>query len=166
MIFQSPEEKFQQLYKEYLPMVRAVLYNMTGQLNLEDLTQDSFLKVWRGLPKFDFRSSVKTWIYRVTVNVAIDHLRKAPFQNHSKLEDIENSIATPEASSDNQKILQATLLEMDTEDRSLLVLFYFEDLKIEEISQVLSLPGGTVKSRLFAARNQLRDRLQKKGVSL
>lgn len=167
MIFDSSEKKFQELYNQYHSMVRAVLYNMTGEAFLQDLIQEAFLKIWKGLPQFDFRSSIKTWVYRVTVNVALDHLRRAPFLAHKIITDAEAaspSLETRLLHSEEQKILQAALLEISADDRGLLVLFYFEDLNVDEISKILKIPSGTVKSRLHTARQRLRDLLSQKGV--
>jgi RNA polymerase sigma-70 factor, ECF subfamily len=153
--------KFERLYGDYHRMVRNVLYNMTGAEHLDDLTQEAFLKIWKGLPRFAFRSSIKTWVYRVSVNTAIDHLKKRAL----RLTSLDDSLAAPEieTSAVNEKALNDALKQIDEMHRSVIVLYYFEELKIEEISKILELPVGTVKSRLNRAREKLKTILARNG---
>ena len=151
-------------------MVRAVTYNMTSETALEDLVQETFLKVWQGLPMFQFKSSVKTWVYRVAINTSVDYLRRK-----QKIAELKPALtATGEAPSEhlwgetrqNQEVIQWALQQIEPEARSILTLHYFEELKLEEIAEILQIPNGTVKSRLSTARQRLKDCLTKKGVVL
>jgi RNA polymerase sigma-70 factor (ECF subfamily) len=133
---------------------------MGASSHLDDLTQEVFVKVWKALPRFSFRSSMKTWIYRIAVNTAIDHGRK------KKL--VPNDIVPVGVSeeSEEQIILRESLADMELDERSLIVLFYYEGLTLKEISVVLEIPVGTVKSRLHHAREKLEEVLVKRGVVL
>lgn len=151
-------------------MVRAVTYNMTSETALEDLVQETFLKVWQGLPMFQFKSSMKTWVYRVAINTSVDYLRQK-----QKLAELKPALtASGEAVSEllwgearqNQEVIQWALQQIEPESRSILTLHYFEELKLEEIAEILQIPKGTVKSRLSTARQKLKDYLIKKGVVL
>src|SRR5687768_2859220 len=124
MPIHADRKRFDRLYDEYHRLVRNVLFNMTGDSALDDLVQETFLKVWQGLPRFAFRSTVKTWVYRIAMNVAIDHLRRrrftAPLDFDPKAE--ERPLASRE------KIVAASLAELDELHRGVVVLHYFEEM--------------------------------------
>lgn len=168
MIRRKDRATFDQLYSQHQGLVRKVLFNVVGEGPLEDLTQEAFLRVWKGLPAFAFRSSLKTWIYRITVNVAFDHLRQRSQQLRVVGEEGAYSVAAPERqrglSDATQRGLQNALLQLADEDRAMVVLFYFEEQGIGEIAAIVGMPRGTVKSRLHAARAQLKRLLKQYGV--
>lgn len=175
MIFKPAEQRFLELYDNHVEMVRSVLYHMTSEVQLDDLVQEVFVKVWQGLPYFQFKSSVKTWVYRVTINTAMDHLRKRKknFQSellvhtvHAMSADSQRADVTgsSESSQNHLWAVQKVLEEINEETRSLITLFYFEELKVKQIADVLQIPEGTVKSRLVTARELLKKKLIQKGV--
>lgn len=167
MIQSKSRDAFERLYEENLDLVRGLLFNMTGATDLDDLTQDVFVKVWKNLPSFSFRSSHRTWIYRIAVHVAIDHLRRRRLSGavDEAAEPVDD--LTPERVLGERRqssVIQAELLRLNDEDRALVILSYFEERPLKEIAQVLEIPEGTAKSRLHAARARLREGLAKRGV--
>lgn len=157
----SDRLRFEELYKSHHQMVRGLLFNMVDRNSLDDLVQETFLKIWKGLPRFAFQSTTKTWIYRITINTALDHLRKGSV---SFEEWNENTSSAPEVHlSDTQQEIQKALQQLEESHRAVLVLFYFEELGIGQIASILEIPRGTVKSRLFNGRQQLRHLLDEKG---
>ncbi len=157
------DEDFQELFRTQHQRVRRMLQGMTGNAAVaEELTQESFLKAWKGLAYFGLRSSLKTWVYQVALNTGRDWLRS--HKNMAPLTEVEAAAAvvkTPE-----QQAIQEALLGLKEDVRELLVLHYYEGLDLKEISAVLKIPVGTVKSRLFTAKGLLREDLLNKGFDV
>ncbi|MEO4051865.1 sigma-70 family RNA polymerase sigma factor [Solibacillus sp. CAU 1738] len=127
----------------------------------EDLTQETFIRYYRSLAKFRGDASVKTFIYRIAVNVCHDYL--ASWKNKkiyvSELfQKLLKTNATPETElvhKDEQQQLVSAIEHLPTKYKDPLVLFHFAELSLEEVSQVLALPLNTVKTRLRRARQML-----------
>lgn len=171
---------FQHLYQRYQPRVRSTLYQLCGSEILDDLLQEVFLRVWRGLPQLRQPSYFSTWLYRICWNVATDGRRQfAKRQLEKELtssdsEDtpsIGDSLSRPQDTPDlmqlhYQDLVQRGLEALSLEHRVVLVLHDLSDLPQKEIGQILDIPTGTVKSRLYYARNAIRQYLQQQGVVL
>ncbi len=157
------EEDFQELFRTQHQRVRRMLQGMTGNAAVADeLTQESFLKAWKGLAFFGLRSSLKTWVYQVALNTGRDWLRS--HKNTTPLTEVDTAteaLITPE-----QRAIQEALLKLKDDVRELLVLHYYEGLDLKEIAGVLDIPIGTVKSRLFTAKGLLREELLNKGFDV
>ncbi len=165
------ENSFRVLYQRYQHKVRATLYKLCGSELLDDLTQDVFLKAWKALPKLREPSYFATWLYRICWNVACDRRRQlAKIRQQKKI--LEQSI--PESKSIQghllkihyQQLVQKALEHLTLDHRVVLVLHDLEDVPQKEIAQILSIPVGTVKSRLFNARKTMRQYLEQKGVTI
>ena len=165
---------FRHLYQRYQHKVRSTLYQLCGSSLLDDLTQEVFLRVWKGLPKLKHQENFSTWLYRITWNVASDQ-RQAFAKQHSfdsqlkNQETIDRVIPNNNNTSDLMKLhyqdlVQRGLEQLSFEHRSVLVLHDLEDIPQKEVAKILGLPMGTVKSRVFYARNSVRQFLQKQGV--
>lgn len=116
----------------------------------DDLVQTVFLKGWKNFSKFRGESSIKTWIVRITMNVLHDH-----FRSHTRHR-FESLIESP--SREDPKIsieLLECLGALDEASQSLIILFYLEEFSMSEISEILDLPIGTIKSRLSRIREKL-----------
>lgn len=144
-----------------------------------DLTQDAFVKVIQGLDSYDGRARLSTWMIRVTMNVCLSHLRKQKLRRHASLDapqraggdrpwtlaaSIEQS-SEPDASSpvehsQTRRLIEAGLAQLEEDHRAVLVLRDIRGLDYREIAEVLDVPIGTVKSRLFRARAALREALE------
>lgn len=162
--FGKTDKEFLDTYTAYSGSIQRTLKGLTGNDSIaEELTQEAFIKAWNALPQFGFRSSLKTWIYQVALNVGRDWLRG--HKNKNILMD-EMSVEDESNSKYEQIAIQEALLELDDEVREILVLFYFEGLKQDELSEILKVPGGTIKSRLFNARSKLKDILLQKGFDV
>lgn len=164
---------FRQLYQRYQDRVRATLFQLCGSENLDDLVQEVFLRVWKSLPKLREASYFSTWLYRITWNVATDERRKFARQPRITEDDsqLHQTPTNPLTDSDlmrlhYQDLIQRGLQKLTLEHRAVMVLHDLEDVPQKEIAQILQLPVGTVKSRLFNARKQLKQYLQDQGVIL
>jgi RNA polymerase sigma-70 factor (ECF subfamily) len=154
-----------------------MVFNLAARLlgngdEARDVAQEVFLQVYRRLGRFEGRSSLKTWIYRIVVNHC--HNRRRFWHRHGRdrEEALDERFAAPESrgggqsspyelacSRERARKVQAALLTLPFEQRSVLVLRELEGLSCEEVSAALGIPDGTVKSRLSRAREALRRRL-------
>jgi RNA polymerase sigma-70 factor, ECF subfamily len=138
----------------------AICRRITGNdADAADATQEAMLAVVRGLPRFDGRSSITTWLYRVTTNACLDELRRRkrrPAVGLPELERIEASVgpAVDEAFADHLR-LNAALAALPEEFRVPVVLRDVGDLDYAEIATVLGIPAGTVRSRIARGRMAL-----------
>ena len=170
---QGDPTPFRQLYRRYQQRVRSTLYQLCGSEMLDDLVQEVFLKVWKGLPKLRQASHFATWLYRICWNVATDRRRQLAKNQLSTKEvsAITDSLSRPQDTPDllqlhYQDLVWRGLQNLSWEHRLVLVLHDLEDLPQKEVASILKLPLGTVKSRLFYARQELRLFLQQQGALL
>lgn len=176
---QGDRDSFRLLYQRYQQRVRSTLYQLCGSALLDDLVQEVFLKAWKGLPKLKTPKSFSTWLYRISWNVATDQRRKlARTQEKTSLngktwekEALNTTKLTDTESAPDlmqlhyQDLVQRGLNNLSFEHRAVLVLHDLEDLPQKQVAEVLNVPVGTVKSRLFHARNSLKQFLEQQGIS-
>ncbi len=142
-------------------------YRMLGNPDeAADVTQTTFLKVFENIQKFDPKYRIFSWTYRIAMNEAIDQLKRRnrtqPLEESPKSDtELPQEAAAKSQLSDD---VQATLMELTADQRAVIVLRYFGDCSYQDISQILRLPGKTVKSRLFTARQQMKNKLNQHGV--
>jgi len=158
---------FELIYKETSGFVYNVaLRVLNNSEDAEEVTQEVFLTVYHKLKDFRFESSLKTWIYRITVNRAInlakkrsrDKVIKTEYENESKIQ------AAPDKGKEERSGVVDTLLRsVDPDQRACLVLRDIEGLSYKEISDTLKVNINTVRSRLNRAREKLLN-LKKVGV--
>lgn len=143
---------------------------------VEDVTQEAFIKAYRALPSFRGDSAFYTWLYRIGINTAKNFLvsqgRRAPTNTQSiDSEDAENyeeggnlrELNTPESELMSKQIAQTVNLTLDglpEELRTAIILREIEGLSYEEISSVMNCPIGTVRSRIFRAREAISEELR------
>ncbi len=166
MLISKSEEAFHALYASQAGGVRRFLRGMVGGNHqvAEELTQDAFIKAWKALPTFAFKSTLKTWVYTVALNTARDWLRGHGGKTFVALDP--ETLNAAETESAEVRAVREALLELDEETRALLMLHYYEDLDLQEIAKILGIPQGTVKSRLFTAKGKLRPKLVAKGFAV
>ena len=161
---QGDRNAFSELVRQHRQGVINVVYRMCGDAELaEDAAQDAFIKAWQNLHRYQPRSPFRNWLYRIATNTALDLLRR----NRETI-DIENvpvrtSQPGPEAMAVSQEravLIQNAVLDLPPASRSVLILREYEGLSYLEIAEILSIPLGTVMSRLNYARKQLRHSLK------
>ena len=141
----------------------------------EDVTQEAFIKAYRALPGFRGDSAFYTWLYRIGINTAKNYLlankRRAPTSTPFDAEEAESfedagllhEISTPEnelMSKQVVSVVQAALQQLPEDLRSALTLREIEGLSYEEIASVMNCPVGTVRSRIFRAREAVAEKLR------
>jgi RNA polymerase sigma-70 factor (ECF subfamily) len=162
-------QSFRQLYRKYQQSVRNILYPLCGADLLDDLVQEVFIRAWKGLPRFRGSAQFSTWLYRICWNVASDQRRRCARQ-HSQTQNLAlgSDIAHPGPDLMHlhyQQALQQSMAQLSPEHRMVLILHDLEDLPQKEIAEILGIPVGTVKSRLFHARATIRQHLLQEGIT-
>jgi RNA polymerase sigma-70 factor, ECF subfamily len=150
---------FELLLEGFRNKVFRLMYAMLrNQADAEDAAQDTFLKIWRALPGYDGRASLSTWIYTIARNTALTRLRSDSYRAASPLT---SEPAAPSPGPESRRPeLDIALDRLPAEQRAAISLFYFEERSIEEVSAMLGMPPGTVKSHLHRARKVLAQLLE------
>lgn len=164
---QGDIDAFEQVYNATSSFVFNLALRITqNSSDAEDVTQETFIKIYRNLGGFRFSSAFKTWAYRITVNTAINRYRKMNKQGKSRV-DSENIVKSlPSNRKTSERIIQSDnearlnkLLEMLTpEHKACLILRELEGLSYQEIAATLKIPVNTVRSRLRRARQALLEK--------
>lgn len=167
---QGDTQCFRQLYRRHQQRVRSILYQLCDSSVLDDLVQEVFLRAWKGLPKFRQTAQFSTWLYRIAWNVASDQ-RRAAAQGRLRLQVISSQTVTQHDDPGvmhlhYQDLVKRGLATLSFDHRTILVLHDLEEVPQKEVAELLNIPVGTVKSRLFHARAAMRQFLQKEGVQL
>jgi len=146
------------LIEKYFRGIYSFLYSRVGNMaDAEDLTQETFLKVWKNIRKFDRKKSFKPWVFQIAKNASIDFLRKrkeipfSKFDNEEGQNYFEATLAgiQPDLGQniDDNKILAAVTEGISSEDKKILQLHKQETMTFREIAELLDKPINTVKSR-------------------
>jgi RNA polymerase sigma-70 factor (ECF subfamily) len=164
---------FGELVERYQDRLFNTLVRVLGSRDdASEVLQDAFVQAYTKLGSFRGSSQFYTWIYRVALNLACSFRRRnTRRRDEQSIEQIRELSGTepvdknlqPQQTlvrSEQAEIVQAALLEISDEHRQILVLREMEDCSYETIAEILDLPVGTVRSRLFRARLQLKERLE------
>jgi len=169
---------FEELVNRYQRPISAFVYRMVGDYDAAlDLTQEIFIKVYASLARYRPEFKFSTWIYKIAHNAAIDHLRRTSSRERSlsvgtETDDydlpLESEGLTPEQQSEREERrgeIENVVRSLPTAYRELIVLRHSQDLTYEEIVEVTGLPLGTVKNRLFRAREMMRQQFINRGIT-
>jgi RNA polymerase sigma-70 factor (ECF subfamily) len=150
-------------YQNYV--FRLCFLVMRSEQDAEDMTQETFIRAFRALPRFEVRegASFEAWLYRIAVNACRSRMRRKWYQVLPWPSPAPDVVAEPEAQPDRlvikderrNEILQA-IDSLGEKHRLVVILRYYAGLSNEEIAQTLSIPSGTVRSRLHTARQRLK----------
>ncbi|MBN1875134.1 MAG: sigma-70 family RNA polymerase sigma factor [Anaerolineae bacterium] len=158
-----------ELYESHKTLVyRTALAITRDERIAEDILQECFVRLYTYVASVDSERPLKPWLYRVAVNLAYDW-SNSRHRLGSSLDDvlewlsgIPGGFPSPDRKAeehDTMRMVREVIAGLPASHRAVIVLFYMENLTVEEISQILELPAGTVKSRLHYARERLRDML-------
>ena len=150
---------FEQIYRTHVGFVSNVVYRVVGNMeDAQEVTQDVFMNIYRKLNNFRFESSLKTWVYRISVNCAINHIKRTgKHKNTVEYADVfaaqgADSVRESMHQMDNEKLVSQLLAGLSPEQRAVIVLRSIEGLSYHEIAQTLKIPINTVRSRIKRAR--------------
>jgi RNA polymerase sigma-70 factor, ECF subfamily len=172
------EAGFEELMRRYQRPIAAYVYRMVGDYEAAlDLTQEVFIKVYNSLARYRSEYKFSTWIYKIAHNAAIDHLRRHTTREQSLVDDVGGesrelavmySKPNPEQESEKEERraeIERVVLELPAAYKELVVLRHSHDLSYDEIAEVTGLPLGTVKNRLFRAREAMRQQFVQRGIT-
>jgi RNA polymerase sigma-70 factor (ECF subfamily) len=170
---------FSRLRQKYHDAIFNLIYRMIREKDeVEDLTQEAFIKAFASLSTFNNEYAFSTWLYKIATNNCIDYIRRKKLQTFSIDKPIESkesdfSFELPDStyepdkemiSSQRKKLLDDAINSLPPKYRQVIVMRHQEELEYQEIAQILKLPLGTVKAHIFRAREMLykylRDKLR------
>lgn len=172
------QNAFAALLAAYQKPVYNLALRMTGSPDdALDLSQEAFLRAWRGLSGYRFDASFSTWLYRLTGNVCIDFLRRRKkektiplYYTDEENEEQELPLPHPAPAAEDQALLRLeqsqvaeAMAKLEPEYRQALILRVIDGLSYAEIAAATDVPEGTVKSRIARAREKMRRLLKKTG---
>lgn len=166
---------FDELVVKYSPRLYGLIYNMTANHeDTNDLLQDVFAKAYHAIKGFRGKSSFYTWIHTIAVNMTLNFLKKRGRRYHLSLDDIDSSVqhdkefieltstSSPVREADLselQRRLNEAMMKLSDEHRAVVTMFHIQGMPHAEISKILGVSEGTVRSRLFYANRQLQNYL-------
>jgi RNA polymerase sigma factor (sigma-70 family) len=166
---------FDELVVKYSPRLYGLVYNMTSNHeDTNDMLQDVFAKAYRAIKGFRGKSSFYTWIHTIAVNMTLNFLKKRGRRYHLSLDDVDASIqndkefieltstSSPVREADLselQRRLNEAMMKLSDEHRAVVTMFHIQGMPHAEISKILGVSEGTVRSRLFYANRQLQNYL-------
>jgi RNA polymerase sigma-70 factor (ECF subfamily) len=164
---------FEALIERHQALVAGTVARMLGSnSDVEDIAQQVFIRVWKSAGRYVARAKFTTWLLKITRNLVFNEMRRAkrhpqvPVQIDSEAEELplrDEATATPDATlllEDLQSKIDGAIAQLPGTQRMALVLRRYQELSYEEIAEVLELSVPAVKSLLFRARTELRERLQ------
>lgn len=148
------------------PIFNAAYRILSNPDDAADVTQATFLKAFQHLGRYDPKYKFFSWIYRIAVNEAIDQINRS--KREQALDEVQQAPAPGPAeqteTDDLSRRVQAALMDLQEDYRVVIVLRHFSDCSYREISEILHIPEKTVKSRLYSARQLMKDWLQSRGM--
>lgn len=164
---------FEQLVLKYDRLVLNIAYSYRNDKDdADDIYQEVFIRVYRGLKNFQSRSKFSTWLYRITVNVCIEYKRKQKVHSHDSMINnegeniLENVLESDEDTSktivknETSSLIKKEVHKLPKQLRMAFTLKYYQGLKIKEIAEMMNCTEGTVKSYLFNSSRKLREKLK------
>jgi RNA polymerase sigma-70 factor, ECF subfamily len=166
-------QAFESLVRRYQHQVANLIYlTMGNRDDVDDIAQEVFIRVYKSLSKFKFDASFFSWLYRITMNLCIDEIRKRKIRrvlslNYLTEDTLEKSRKSKDytmasdlvLTEEKRQVIQSALQRLTPEHREVLVLREYQDLSYNEIAETLGLRLEAVKSRIFRARMELKNLL-------
>ncbi len=155
---------FEEIVKRYQRRVYGTAYRVTRRHDLaDDVAQEAFVRAWQALPRFDVGRPFGPWVCRIAANLAVSHMR-SPRQREEPLPESLGEAPAPDPldgvlEGEAKRLLEGALERLSAEQRAVFVLRVFEEMTYQQIAEALTVPVGTVMSRLSRAREHLREAL-------
>ncbi|MEZ4793186.1 MAG: sigma-70 family RNA polymerase sigma factor [Gelidibacter sp.] len=170
-IIEGDTKAFAVLVERYKDLVFTLALRMLKHREeAEEVSQDSFIKVYKSLGKFKGDSKFSTWVYKVAYNTCLDRIKRNKRQmievaidefTEHEVKTIDNALDKLEKH-EHQQTIQECLQLLPSEDGFLLTLYYFDDLSLGEISKIVDIEPNTVKVKLFRSRKKLASILKQR----
>jgi RNA polymerase sigma-70 factor, ECF subfamily len=174
-VLKGDQNAFGEIVEMYKDKVYQISYRMLGNRHeAEDIVQEAFIRAYVNIQRYNLELKFSTWLYRITTNLCIDRIRKKKPDYYLDAEvkgaegltmysQVPSKTTLPEddvESLELQDTIQKEIMKLPEKYRSVIVLKYIEELSLKEISEILEMPLGTVKTRIHRGRESLRKRLQ------
>jgi RNA polymerase sigma-70 factor, ECF subfamily len=174
-VLKGDQNAFGEIVEMYKDKVFQISYRMLGNRHeAEDIVQEAFIRAYVNIQRYNLELKFSTWLYRITTNLCIDRIRKKKPDYYLDAEvkgtegltmysQVPSKTTLPEddvESLELQDTIQKEIMKLPEKYRSVIVLKYIEELSLKEISEILEMPLGTVKTRIHRGRETLRKRLQ------
>jgi RNA polymerase sigma-70 factor, ECF subfamily len=162
---QGDRRAMEALYHRFKRRVFSMVARIAGPQDAEEVSQEVFMRIYRGLLKFRGESALDTWVYRLTVNAAVSHVSRRPARAEG--EEALAHVPSQEGPARDPRLaarLETALVDLPAGYRAVLVLHDIEGLSHEEIAEILGCRVGTSKSQLHKARSRMRELLGMEGV--
>ncbi|PLR65952.1 MULTISPECIES: RNA polymerase sigma factor SigW [Bacillaceae] len=169
------QNAFAEIVDIYKDKIYQLCYRMLGNSHeAEDIAQEAFIRAYVNINSYDMDKKFSTWLYRIATNLTIDRIRKKKPDYYLDAEvtgtegltmysQVAADVALPEDQVETmelQEMIQKEILKLPDKYRSVIVLKYIDELSLIEISEILNLPIGTVKTRIHRGREALRKQLR------
>ncbi|HEV2349272.1 MAG TPA: RNA polymerase sigma factor [Terriglobia bacterium] len=173
-VLAGDRDAFRVVVERHSQNLFRLAYRMTGnEQDAEDVVQETFLRAYRRLNKFESRSSFSTWLYRIAVNCSLDQSRKRRQQDERQLapnpELPDPMLALPSTDPSTERLVlsaevrrrvEATLNELTEKEKAAFVLRHYEGMSIEEVGRAMGLRANAAKNNIFRAVQKLRRALE------
>jgi RNA polymerase sigma-70 factor (ECF subfamily) len=164
-VLKGDRQAYALLIEEYKTPVYNLAYRMTGNHeDAEDLTQETFIRVYQYLWRYDTRRKFFTWLYTLALNLIRNHLKK---DKDNKISEVLNEhLSDGKNHSPEDKLIEAQeigfyLLKLEYESRALLIMKYYQELSFEEISEITGKSPGAVKMNIYRSLENLKELMSK-----
>jgi RNA polymerase sigma-70 factor (ECF subfamily) len=170
-ILRGEDDDFEFLVKKYLKQIYNFLFQLTGNRSaLDDLTQETFIKAWKNLGKYNSEKSFKTWLFTIAKNTAYDYLKKKkaiPFSNFSdeegknQLEEISDEKILPDEIMERKDFtekFEEKIKKIPKHYGLILFMHYRDDFSLQEIAEIIGKPYNTIKSQHNRALKLLKEK--------
>lgn len=157
------KKAFERLFYSHQKNVSGLAFRIIGdEESAKDVTQETFIRLYHSLNKIKKEKKFKSWLYRITVNICYDFLRRENRFKHAPLDE-QNIISNEEPDENNELIDRIyNLLEfLSIPQKTTFILKEIEGMKYKEIAKILNCPTGTVRSHIFHARARLKELIEK-----
>jgi len=168
-ISDSKKAMFEHLVKKNMKRAYFVALGFLGSHDAAiDISQEAFIKAYKNFNKYDSERNFFTWYYKILKNLCLIFIRNSKNRKEERYLEYKNEeLKTENPAAEFEKkdlieLMQKTLLEMDADDREIIVLKELANYSYKEIAEMLQIPVGTVMSRLFYARKKLSERFKRK----
>lgn len=180
LLIQRAQANDRTAFNEIVLRYKSRVYNYISRMirsaaDAEDLTQETFIRAYLSIHTFQSRASLNTWLFRIATNLCVDfsrktktHIQASSLSQTYTEDESDNQKDVPDIRFDPQRVfmnkelareLDGALAKLPEKLRSVILLYDMEGLSYEEIAAILNAPLGTIKSRIYNARTQLRDTL-------
>jgi RNA polymerase sigma-70 factor, ECF subfamily len=167
------QSAFREIVKRHKAKIAATIYGMIGKCDeADDIGQEVFIRFYNNLNSFRGESALSTYLIRIAMNLSLNEINRKKIRRFLSFDSILESNSDIESKSDpgsfneNTEIINNALLKLDSKYRSVLVLRLVDGYSTEETSQILSIPVGTVLSRLARAQGKLKEYLKQYKIEL